>query len=97
MQRCGYQNAIEACALAGRATGDETLGVNELTSRHNGPGRLLGMTAEMIDTAAKEAARIYANQGVTFTLLGAEQRLRIPEKPPHDWLARNYDRLEVAK
>jgi hypothetical protein len=97
LDRIPIEVFIAACALAGRGTGEETLGVNELTSRHNGPGRLLGMTGEMIDTAATEAAGIYAKQGVTFTLLGAERRLRIPEKPPHDWLARHYDRLEVAK
>ncbi len=97
LDRIPIEVFIAACALAGQGTGDETLGVNELTSRRNGPGRLLGMTGEMIDAAAAEAARLYAKQGITFTLLGAERRLRIPEKPSHHWLARHYDRIEVAK
>jgi hypothetical protein len=97
LDRIPVEVFIAASAQAGRETNEETLSVNELMSRRHGPGRLLGMTGEMIDAAATEAARLYAKQGVTYTLLGAERRLRIPEKPAQYWLARHYGRIEIAR
>jgi hypothetical protein len=86
---------IAAAAQAGLQTHDETLSVNELLSRRHGPGRMLGMTGEMIDAAASDAARIYAKEGVTYTLLGAERRLRVPEQPGDYWLSRHFSRIEA--
>jgi hypothetical protein len=96
LDRIPIEVFVAAAAQAGRETGEETLSVNDMASRRHGPGRLLGMTSEMIDAAATEAARVHAKQGVAYTLLGAERRLRIPEKPLQYWLARHYDRIGVA-
>lgn len=70
------------------------LSVADLASRRDGPGRLFNLSPEMIDVAAQEGARLYAKQGVTYSLLGAERRLRVPEKPAAWWLERHYRRIE---
>jgi hypothetical protein len=96
LDRIPVEVFVAATTQAGRETHEETLSVNELMSRRHGPGRMLGMTGEMIDAAATEAALLYAKQGVTYNLLGAERRLQIPNKPAHYWLARHYDRIEIT-
>jgi hypothetical protein len=87
---------IAAASQAGKQAREETFSVGDLTSKRNGPGRLLGMTAEMVDAAASDAVRIYARDGVTYDLLGAERRLRIPEHEPRFWLNRHYNRIGVS-
>jgi hypothetical protein len=85
--------AVLAAAVAcGR--GEETLSVADLASRRHGPGRVFGLGREMIDLAAQESARAYAKLGVTYALLGAERRLRVPERAPSWWLERHYRRIE---
>ncbi len=87
---------IEAvlAAASKRAHGGETSSVADLVSRRNGPGRLFHLSPEMIDAAAQDGARLYAKVGVTYTLLGAERRLAVPEKPAAWWLERHYRRVE---
>lgn len=83
---------LSAASLCGK--GDETVSIADLASRRNGPGRLLNLSPEMIDVAAQESSRLYAKQGVTYSLLGAERRLRVPERPAAWWLERHYRRVE---
>ncbi|ACL55676.1 DUF4007 family protein [Methylobacterium nodulans] len=87
---------IEAvlAAASSCSNGEETLSVMDLASRRHGPGRLFGLSPEMIDRAAQEGARIYAKSGVTYVLLGAERRLSVPNRPPAWWLERHYRRIE---
>jgi hypothetical protein len=86
--------AVLAAAVAcGR--GEETVSVADLASRRHGPGRVFGLSAEAIDRAAQDGARLYAKHGVAYDLLGAERRLRVPEKPPVWWLNLHYSRVVV--
>jgi hypothetical protein len=86
---------LAAAARCGRAKGEETLSVADLSSRRHGPGRLLGLSPDMIDRAAEESASLRARHGVTYSLLGAERRLRVPDRPDAWWLAQHYDRIEA--
>jgi hypothetical protein len=86
---------LAAASLCGN--GDETLSVAELASRRNGPGRLFNLGLEAIDTAAEEGSRRYRNDAVSYALLGAERRLRAPEKPTAWWLQRYYERVEALQ
>jgi hypothetical protein len=87
---------LAAAARCGRSTGDETLAVSDLATRRHGPGRLLGLSPDMIDRAADEAARLYAKNGVTYVLLGTERRLRVPDQLDAWWLAQHFDRIEAS-
>jgi hypothetical protein len=85
---------LAAASLCGK--GDETLSVAELACRRNGPGRLFNLNAETIDKAAQEAARLYGKTGVSYDLLGAERRLRTPNKPAAWWLEKHYARVGAS-
>lgn len=87
---------LAASARCARSAGDETLSVSDLVARRHGPGRLLGLSADMIDKAAENAARVHARNGVAYNLLGAERRLRVPDHPDAWWLAQHYDRIEAG-
>ena len=78
------------------ANGAETLSIQELVSHRHGPGRIFGLSAEMIDRAAQDAAKYYTKAGVTYGLLGSERRLRAPDKPTAWWLERHYNRVEAS-
>lgn len=96
LDRIPVEVFIAAASQSGRQTLEESLSVGDLASKRHGPGRLLGMTAEMVDAAASNAARIYARDGVSYDLLGAERRLRIPERDPGFWLDRHYQRIGAS-
>jgi hypothetical protein len=96
MDRIPIEVFLAVATRCGQETGDETQSVADLISRRNGPGRLLGLTGELIDAAAEEASRLYGKIGVTYTLLGAERRLRVPEMSAASWLGHHYDRIGVA-
>jgi hypothetical protein len=85
---------LASASLCGN--GDETLSIAELATRRYGPGRLFGLNADAIDRAAQDGPRLYSKAGVTYSLLGAEHRLRVPEKPTAWWLARHYRRIEAS-
>jgi ABC-type branched-subunit amino acid transport system substrate-binding protein len=85
---------LAAASVCGK--GDETLSIADLASRRHGPGRLFGLGAEAIDRAAQDGARLYSKAGVTYVLLGAERRLRVPDKPSSWWLERHYRRIEAS-
>lgn len=97
LDRVPVEVFLAAAVKAGQQIGQESLSATDLAARRHGPGRVLGMTAEMIDAAANEAARTYSRSQVTYDLLGAERRLRVPHKPQEWWLARHYDRIGVVK
>ena len=50
----------------------------------------------MIDKAAEDAARVHARNGVTYPLIGAERRLRVPDRPDAWWIAQHYDRIAAG-
>jgi hypothetical protein len=96
LDRIPLEVFLAAAARVGQDTGEETLSAAELLSRRNGPGRLLGMTGDMVDAAATESARALAKDGVTYSLIGAERRLRVPPHNGAHWLASHYARIGVG-
>lgn len=89
--------AFLACADRAIPEGEETISINDLLRRRFGPGRLLGMNGDMIDQMATKAAELYRHEGVTFTLHGAERRLRLPMADSSLWLNRHFDRIGIQQ
>ena len=83
-----------ACAAAAAADHDqEALSVGDLLGRRGGPGLLLGLTGDAIEELAAQAAQDCAKLEVTFELLGAERRLRVPPMGMAFWLSRHLERV----
>lgn len=88
--------AFLACVAAAAKDADhQAMSVSEMVGRRAAPGPLLGLDAEAIEDMSMWAARDYKALGVSFDLLGAERRLRVPDIGAAAWLDRHFQRIEA--
>jgi hypothetical protein len=89
--------AFLACVAAAAADQEQdSMSIGEMLGRGGRPGTVFGLDAETIGDMAGRAAKNFAPLGVTFDLLGAERRLRVPTGDAADWLERHFERIGSA-
>lgn len=88
---------LAASGKLAKELGKESLPLEELARRTNGPGRLLCLGFESLDAAVEAASEAYWKQGVRTELLGAERHLLLPIRKPVDWLREHYRRLGLIR
>lgn len=88
---------LAAASRLAAELGKDSVPLEELARRPNGPGRLLCLGFESLDEAVEAACEAYWSQGVRTELLGAERHLLVPAKRPAAWLKDHYRRLGLVK
>lgn len=84
---------LAATALLSKETGIASLSLRELATLRGGPGRLLCMGLDAIDTqVGKIGSKRYLEAIRTETVAG-ERRLMVPHFEPEHWLKQLYERV----
>lgn len=84
---------LAAAALLAADTDAESLSLRELASLRNGPGRLLCMGLEAIETQVGKIGTKRYKEGIRTETLAGERRLLVPKHRPEDWLRQLYERV----
>lgn len=88
---------VSCVALQAESLGQDSVSLGEMLGRRGGPGVIMGLGGDEIESMAARSAREYAGLGVTLDRLGAERRLRVPPMAgPQFWLDRHFQRLRSA-
>ncbi|CAO4157160.1 DUF4007 family protein [Methylorubrum extorquens] len=84
---------LAVVALLSHDTGITSLSLRELATLRGGPGRMLCMGLDAIETqVGKIGSKRYLEGTRTETIAG-ERRLMVPQHAPEHWLAKLYDRV----
>lgn len=84
---------LAAASLLAKDTGIQSLSLRELATLRGGPGRLLCMGLEAIETqVGKIGSKRYLEAIRTETVAG-ERRLMVPQHGPEHWLKQLYQRV----
>ena len=84
---------LAATALLAKETGIISLSLRELATLRGGPGRLLCMGLEAIETQVGKIGNKRYLEGIRVETVNGERRLMVPRRDPEHWLAQFYTRI----
>jgi hypothetical protein len=84
---------LAAASLLARDTGITSLSLRELSTLRGGPGRLLCLGLDGIETQVGQIGKKRYLEGIQTETLNSERRLMVPRKDPAHWLAQLYERV----
>jgi hypothetical protein len=84
---------LAAASLLTKDTGILSLSLRELSTLRGGPGRLLCMGLEAIETQVGKIGKKRYLEGIQTETLNSERRLMVPRRDPAHWLAQLYERV----
>ncbi|MUT24284.1 DUF4007 family protein [Mesorhizobium japonicum] len=85
---------LACAALLARETGKQALSLRELATLRGGPGRVLCMGLEAIETQVGKIGGKRWQEGIQVQTLNGERHLFVPSRAPQDWLVALYARVE---
>lgn len=84
---------LAAAALLSRDTGIVSLSLRELATLRGGPGRVLCMGLDAIETHVGKIGNKRYLEGTRTETVAGERRLMVPQQDPEFWLAKLYARV----
>ena len=86
---------LAAASLLAKETGIASLSLRELATLRSGPGRLLCMGLESIETEVGKTGNKRCLEGIQTETVNSERRLMVPHRDPEYWLQQFYDRVSA--
>jgi hypothetical protein len=84
---------LAAAATLARETGVDSRSLRELATLRNGPGRLLCMSLDAIETMVGKIGNKRYLEGIQTESSAGERRLMVPKYEPEYWLRQFYQRV----
>lgn len=84
---------LAAAAQLAKHTGVESLSLRELATLRGGPGRLLCMGLDAIETQVGKIGTKRFLEGINVESSAGERRLLVPKHEPEHWLTQLYERV----
>jgi len=84
---------LAAAAFLSKDTGISSLSLRELATLRGGPGRLLCMGLDAIETQVGKIGNKRYLEGIQVETVNGERRLIVPQHDPDHWLAQLYERV----
>lgn len=84
---------LASVALLVKETGNTSPSLRELATLRGGPGRLLCLGLDAIETIVGKIGNKRYLQGITVQTTNGERRLTVPSYEPEHWLGQLYERV----
>lgn len=84
---------LAAAALLAKDSGIDSLSLRELATLPGGPGRLLCMGLDAVETQVGKIGNKRYLEGIQVETVNGERHLMVPQHDPDHWLAQFYERI----
>lgn len=86
---------LASAALLSKDTGIQSLSLRELATLRGGPGRLLCMGLDAIETQVGKIGSKRFMEAIRTETVAGERRLMVPRHGPEHWLTQLYERVDT--